>query len=121
MNKLIISFIVLLVLDSLFIYTISSMFKQQIMDVQGSALQVNLLGVFLSYLFLIAGLNYFIINQGRSVKDAFVLGLVVYGVYESTSYALLKKWRIQTMMIDTLWGGVLFAITTYLTYYFEKL
>ena len=118
MNKLITSAILLLLLDSLFIFTISSLFNQQIMDVQGSSIKIKGGGVVLAYLFLILGLNYIILNQRRSVMDAFVLGFVVYGVYESTNYALLKNWRLQTLMIDTLWGGTLFALTTYLTYFF---
>jgi len=50
------------------------------------------------------------------VFDAFLLGVFVYGVYETTSLALLRKWRPTTVLIDTLWGGILFALTTYLTY-----
>jgi len=42
------------------------------------------------------------------------LGIVIYGVYETTNYALLKDLSILTVIIDTLWGGLLFASTTYL-------
>jgi uncharacterized membrane protein len=48
------------------------------------------------------------------VTDAFLLGIVIYGVYETTNYALFKDWSILTVIIDTLWGGTLFAITTYI-------
>ena len=64
--------------------------------------------------FLIVGINYFIIKPKKSVSDAFLLGIVIYGVYETTNYALLKNWSILTVIIDTLWGGILFAITTYI-------
>ncbi len=40
--------------------------------------------------------------------------MVIYGVYETTNYALLKNWSILTVFIDTLWGGLLFAFTTYI-------
>jgi len=116
MNQLITSSLLLLILDGIFIYTISDMFKQQIMSVQGSPMKVNMMGAILCYLFLIGGLNYFILKPRRSVMDAFILGIVIYGVYETTTYALLKKWSIRTVMTDTLWGGILFALTTYLTY-----
>jgi uncharacterized membrane protein len=42
-----------------------------------------------------------------------IFGFVLYGLYETTTYALLKKWRIKTMVIDTLWGGLLYASLTY--------
>mgnify|MGYP001228872730 CR=1 FL=1 len=56
---------------------------------------------------LVFGLYYFIISQNKKVFDAFLLGLVIYGVYESTNYALLKDWNFSTLVIDTLWGGIL--------------
>jgi uncharacterized membrane protein len=48
----------------------------------------------------------------KNIYDAFFLGLLIYGVYETTSMALLQKWKWQTVIMDTLWGGILFAITT---------
>jgi uncharacterized membrane protein len=42
---------------------------------------------------------------------------MVYGVYELTSYAIVKDWTIGTVFIDTLWGGILLAATTWITYY----
>lgn len=40
--------------------------------------------------------------------------IIIYGVYETTNYALFKNWSILTVIIDTLWGGLLFASTTYI-------
>lgn len=116
MFQLIKSSLLFLLLDSIFIYLNRKMFMDQIKVVQGSPLQVNIVGTILSYVFLLLGLNYFILREHRSVFDAFVLGLVIYGVYESTTYALLKNWNIRTVITDTLWGGILFGTTTYLTY-----
>jgi len=118
MYQLVISSIILLLLDSIFLYTNSSLFSSQIIDIQGTPLKVNLLSAILCYSLLIFGLNYFILREHRSIIDAFILGFIIYGVYETTTFSLLKKWRIKTMIIDTLWGGLLFAITTYLTYKF---
>jgi uncharacterized membrane protein len=116
MKKLLISSLILLALDSFFIYFISRTFTSQIFDVQRSPLHINIVGAVLCYIFLIFGLNYFILQKRRSVFDAFLLGIVIYGVYETTSLALLRNWRLTTVFIDTLWGGILFGLTTYLTY-----
>jgi uncharacterized membrane protein len=51
--------------------------------------------------------------------DAFILGIVIYGVYETTNYAIFDKWNIQALTLDTLWGGILFAITTKIVYLFN--
>lgn len=115
-TNLIISSILLLSVDSLYLSFIKDFFKKQIEKVQKSSFQINIYGAVLSYLFLIIGINYFIIQPQRSYVDAFLLGLVIYGVYEGTTYALLKDWNINTVVIDTLWGGILFTLVTYLTY-----
>ena len=106
----------LLCIDSVYLSLIKDIFNKQITDVQRSPLKINIYGVILSYLFLIIGINYFIIQHNKSIFDAFMLGLVIYGVYEGTTYALLKDWRINTVILDTLWGGILFGLVTYFTY-----
>ena len=94
---------------------IKGYFENQIKKVQGSPLKTNLLPIAFCYIFLIFGINYFIIKPKRSVQDAFLLGLVIYGVYETTNWALFTNWSPITVLIDTLWGGILFAITTYVS------
>jgi len=111
---MLLSAIVLITIDFIYLQSIKGYFQKQVQSVQGSAMQINYLGAALCYVFLIVGINYFIIKPNRSVKDAFLLGLVIYGVYETTNYALLKDWSIVTVIIDTLWGGALFALTTWI-------
>jgi uncharacterized membrane protein len=112
---LLISAIIFVSLDFVYLSSIKNYFLNQIKKVQGSPVSVNFLAIIICYIFLIIGINYFIIKPKRSVQDAFLLGLVIYGVYETTNWALLKNWSVITVIIDTLWGGTLFALTTYLT------
>ena len=108
--------IIMLVLDGIFLGMNRDMFQLQIAEVQRVVLEVRYLGAALCYVFLIFGLYYFIIKDRRPVIDAMLLGFVIYGVYETTTYALLKKWKLQSVMRDTLWGGILFGLTTMATY-----
>ena len=110
---MLVSAIVFISIDFVYLNVIKDFFNKQIKSVQGSDVKVNYLGVALCYIFLIAGINYFIIKPRKSVSDAFLLGLVICGVYEKTNYALFKNLSILTVIIDTLWGGLLFAFTTY--------
>jgi uncharacterized membrane protein len=113
----IVSAIVLVVLDSIYLNLIKGHFSALIKNIQGSPLVLNIssyVSIAICYIFLITGLNYFIIKPNRSIQDAFLLGLVIYGVYETTSYALFKGWTLFTVIVDTLWGGILFALTTYI-------
>jgi uncharacterized membrane protein len=114
---LIVSAIVFVVLDSIYLNLIKGHFSALIKNIQGSPLVLNMrsyVSIAVCYIFLITGLNYFIIKPNRSIQDAFLLGLVIYGVYETTNYALFKKWTLFTVIVDTLWGGILFALTTYI-------
>ena len=112
--KLLISALGLVAIDFAYLSMIKGHFTRQIVAVQGSPIVINMFGVVVTYVFLIFGLNYFIIRPGRSAQDAFLLGLVVYGVYEFTNLALLSKWQLFTAVTDTLWGGTLFYLTTLL-------
>lgn len=106
--------ILLVVIDSFYLNLIKGYFSNQVQQVQKSPIKINFVATFICYIFLITGLNYFIISQKKSPSDAFLLGLVVYGVYETTNWALFQNWSILTVIMDTLWGGILFALTTYL-------
>ena len=109
---ILITAIVLLLIDFVYLNLFNGYFNNQIQKVQGTPVKINYLGMALCYIFLIIGLYYFIIKPHKSMQDAFLFGLVIYGVYETTSYALLTNWTLLTVVIDTLWGGILFALTT---------
>lgn len=106
-----------LLLDFIFLYSNRNTFEKQVIQVQRVSLQMKPLGAILCYLFLIIGLYFFILRERKTPLEAFLFGLVVYGVYETTTYTLLKNWHFTTVITDTLWGGVLFYLTTFLTYF----
>lgn len=111
---MLISAIILISIDFIYLNLMKGYFNSQIQKIQGTIPKMNYLGAAICYIFLITGLNYFIIKPRKSVNDAFLLGIIIYGVYETTNYALLKDWSFLTVVIDTLWGGILFASTTYI-------
>jgi len=116
MISLLISAVLFVCIDAIYLNLMKGYFNNQIKQVQGSPVQLNLVGAFLTYIFLIYGLNYFIISKNKSISDAFLLGIVIYAVYEFTNLSLLKNWHVLTTILDTTWGGILFALTTFLVY-----
>lgn len=110
--------IILVILDSIYLTANKKFFEEQVAAVQRVSLQPRLIGGVLCYFFLIFGLYHFILRTHSSPWNALLLGLVIYGVYESTNYLAFKKWKWQMVVIDTLWGGALFALTTLITYKF---
>jgi uncharacterized membrane protein len=115
-RQIILPAIILLALDFIYLSANKTAFENQVIQVQRVALKVKLWSAAVCYVLLIAGLYYFILRTHRSVTEAFFFGIVVYGVYDSTTYALLKKWDLKLAIMDTLWGGVLMALTTMITY-----
>ncbi len=107
-----VSSIVFIMIDSVYLNFIKDYFNNQIKLIQGSPIKINSYAIIICYIILIFGINYFIIIPNRSILDAFLLGLIIYGVYETTNMALFSKWSWTTVLIDTLWGGILFALTT---------
>lgn len=114
--QFLISAIVFVILDYTYLNYIKSYFAKQIQVIQGSPLKIDYLATIICYIFLIFGINYFIIKPNRSIQDAFLLGLIIYAVFETTNKALFSKWYWSTVIIDTLWGGILFASTTYIVH-----
>jgi uncharacterized membrane protein len=108
--------VILLTLDAVYLYATLNMFKEQIIKVQRVVMEFRIEGAILCYLAIVLGINYFIIQPKRSPMDAFLLGLMVYAIYDTTNYATLKKWSPYLAAMDSIWGGTLFALTTYLTY-----
>jgi uncharacterized membrane protein len=106
-----------LVLDAIYFTFNNSFFKNTIQSVQRSPLKMNYAGVVLSYVLLIALEYYFIIKPNRKAMDAFFLGMGVYGVYEFTNLASLTNWPLSLVIMDTIWGGILFASATCMVKY----
>jgi uncharacterized membrane protein len=106
-------------IDAVFLFSMSKLFMKQIQDIQGSPFQMNIFAAVVTYFFLITGLYYFILRVNAPPKDAFLFGIVVYAVYEFTSMSLFKKWSFQNACIDTLWGGILFYLTTIALYWLK--
>ena len=77
---------------------------------------MNLTSAILCYFFLVFGLYYFILREKKSPFDAFLLGLVIYMVFDTTSKAIFDGWSWTSVLLDGFWGGILFYMVTYLTY-----
>ena len=116
-----ISSILILLIDSVYLNLFSGYFANQVKNVQNSSLKLNLTGAALAYLFIIIIFNYFVIGFKMNLSESFLLGLSVYGVYEGTTYAIFKNWSLLSVFIDTLWGGVLFFLTNYIMLLLKKI
>ena len=116
MIQYLLSAIVFVVLDGFYLNLTKAYFNKQVKAIQGTEIKANFIAVGITYIFLIYGLNYFIIQKNRPVKDAALLGLVIYGVYEFTNLSIFTNWMVFSTIIDTTWGALLFGLTTAIVY-----
>ena len=108
--------LIMLLLDAMYLTATRSIFGAVVAKIQRVAMQFRLEGAVIVYALLVFGLYKFIISERRPVKDAAILGLVIYGVFDFTNYAIFKNYDMATALMDTAWGSTLMALTTYLVY-----
>ena len=114
MKILFLILLILVALDSIYIYFTKSIFGQLIAKIQRTALDVRVLGAVIVYLLLAIGLYLFILEPRRPLWYAAILGLVIYGVFDFTNYAILKNYDLSVALMDTVWGATLMTLTTYI-------
>lgn len=117
----------LLVLDILWITLfMGSRYKIMIKDIQGSSMTTNILYAFIAYTLMVIGLNHFVLPNidvnNVSLQDClsygFIFGIVLYGVYDFTIGAVLKKWDMKLAVTDVLWGGFVYFAASYILRFF---
>ena len=87
----------------------------------------NLAAAFIFYLIFIAGLVFFVISPALDKKmwthallvGAF-FGLVTYATYDLTNLATIKDWPLVVTIADLIWGMVLSAAVSVITYFLAK-
>ena len=123
-NKVIISIIVsgisMLIIDYFYLTTIGKYFDTLVTKIQGYPIKFNIIGAILCYIVLISSLNYFVLLNNnltslQKYRDAFILGLTIYAVFELTNIAIFDKWTWLGVLIDSVWGSILFFVVTLIT------
>ena len=106
--------LILLGLDFIYLSLTKKYFNSQVQLVQGTPIKLNIIATIACYILLSMGIFYFIIKKKFSYFESFYLGIFVYGVYDLTTMAILKNWKWNTVVMDTLWGGTLFVLVKFL-------
>ena len=103
--KFLVSLFLIPVLDAPWLYYQSTAAKGMLESIQGGRpLSMRLWPAVVVYI----ALAYLLLQQ-TSVSGAFLSGAAVYAVYDFTNLSLLKDYTLQFAVMDSLWGGVLFA------------
>ena len=113
--------VLLIIIDGIWLsFVAKNIFAIQIKRIQSTEMKLKLTPAVLAYIFLVFGINYFIIKPHKSPLDAAYLGWIIYFVFDFTNLAIFEKYAWITAFIDGVWGGVLFWLTTTITYLIIK-
>jgi len=108
--------ILILVVDIFWLALMKSHWAKIIPAIQGSPLNVRIIPSIVVYLLLALGLYALVFYPERYTKlqKAAILGLVVYGVFDMTNYAVFKNYPLWIAMSDMVWGGILLTAVAYI-------
>jgi uncharacterized membrane protein len=120
---------VLIIVDLIWVTLNKPMYKSLVFGVTNRAMDINLPSAIVAYSLMIVGfvaivLPQIIVKPGSSILDfamtalryGGLFGLVVYGIFNATNYAIFKNYSLKVSLIDTLWGitGYTFASFVYI-------
>ena len=124
MNKILkfISIVFLLiVIDFVWIGIITAdKYKKVIKAVQKSDLKIRMFPGLIVYIALALIIIFWVLPSIKSksfmdsFKNGFMLGALVYTVFDFTNMAIFSDWTYTISIIDTLWGGILTGLITYI-------
>jgi uncharacterized membrane protein len=118
----VIATIILLILDFIWIGVyMGPQYNKLVENIQSFPMEVNLFSAIISYTLMIIGLNLFVLPNVTKetpfvdcLRYGFVFGIILYGVYDFTAGSVFKKWDFNLAVIDVLWGGFVYFISSYL-------
>lgn len=119
---LLLSSIIFPLVDYVYLSRITQHFKDLVLKITKEPMEFNLTKGVIAYIFLIIGINYFIFsdlkknNLNQKIIDSIILGLVIYGTFDFTNGTIFKNYDYYTAIMDTMWGGVLFGLVTFIVY-----
>lgn len=92
----------------------------------GFARASNVWSAMLAWMLMAVGIVLFVDKQSRSVRESAlygaIFGLVLYGVFDFTNYAIFENYTLMMVVVDIAWGIFLMSVTaTLLKFFYNKI
>jgi uncharacterized membrane protein len=127
-NEIKIFFIILvsvLLLDGIMLFFLHYKWNDTITNIQGESLSIrNKAFPVIAYILIVLGIRifvypYFVLGDIKmGIIMGLVWGVITYGIFDFTNLSLFKNYPIGLAIFDTIWGGILAALTGLTTFYF---
>ena len=111
--------ITMLILDYIYLSTVSSNYNDLLLKIQNKPLKLKPIYALVVYIIMTVGWTLLILLKNKkyslsnNVINSIILGIVIYGVFDFTNLAMFNNYSLTIALIDVLWGGVLFGISSY--------
>ena len=111
--------ITMLILDYIYLSTVSSNYNDLLLKIQNKPLKLKPIYALVVYIIMTVGWTLLILLKNKkyslsnNVINSIILGIVIYGVFDFTNLAIFNNYSLTIALIDVLWGGVLFGISSY--------
>lgn len=124
--QLFIILLLYLVMDFIWIYSNFRMYNNSVMKIQNKPIAFRMTPAIIAYGLLVLNIVYILIpltkklsNIKRSLVFA-ISGLVIYGVYNATTYAIIENYPLHVAIIDTLWGLISHLVLSLMISFLHK-
>ena len=101
-------------MDLVWIKKSYKLYNDSVNKIQNEDIQLRIMQSILAYTLLIINVLFVLLPHTTSVLHFSISGLVIYGVYNATTYAILKDYPLKVAIIDTIWGLVSHTILGFL-------
>ena len=128
--KILLCIIVSIIVDLPYLYLNLDLFKKKTMAISGKGYPKNrLYSALLVYLAIAVGLVVFVLPKVDTskttsirLKNALIygglFGVVSYSIFDFTNHFMFAGWDIYVALMDSIWGGVLCAIVSFIMSYY---
>jgi len=112
--KIFVIFFIFMGLDAIYITLTYELLFKSILNKINNTKQVKIKywAAILFYFITAVGFYFFLEKDKKPLYYSFLFGLFIYFFYEITNYTIIESWSLQTVVIDSLWGGVLFLLVS---------
>ena len=114
--KIILFSCIILIIDYIWITNIMSNIYKKIFI---NEIKINIFSVIVAYLCMIIGFFIFVENNDNKINKfglSFIFGVITFGIYGFTLSGILdKKFPIEVALLETIWGGILFSSSYFIS------
>ena len=103
-----------------FSFSTKLIYEPTIFNIQKEPLQIRFIGGLISWLLLALGLYLFVLPLSHNLTDVMkygaLYGLIIYGIYNGTNYAILNNYDSKIFFPDLIWGIIISTLTSAIAY-----